>query len=414
MSPQRYLGIVIGVPLVALVALGISHRRIDPLHIGAASAAAAPSADGGAAAPADASEDFWRKAFAVSALKPASVILGTSRAENGLDAAYPGFAADARPVYNLGLGGVSIEQIRLLLAHAQRARPLRQAVIGLDLEAFLEGGRGDFDPAVLGGDRSSEPEWLSRLRLDLSWSAIGADLRGFGLLRSRDERTPLRARAAEFEGQRGIVWATEFSNFYARLPQLFPAWNPGTRWDSDSRRAASMRAFRDLLAFARRERIDLRLFISPVHARYLELYHRVGWWPLFEAWKRALVDALAEDAAAAPGRRAFPLWDFSGYNAVTMERVPALGDLRSWMRWYNESSHYSREHGARLLDRVLGRAGAGREDGGAEPGVLLDATTLNPQLGSARLGAERYRAEFPADAEEVARIAGFLRRLGRK
>jgi hypothetical protein len=217
----------------------------------------------------------------------------------------------------------------------------------------------------------------------------------------------------ELEGQRLVFRLAELRNFHARPAELFPRWSADSRWEGEPRRAASMQSFRELLSFAREEGIDLRLFISPVHARYLEAYRRVGWWPLFEAWKRALVASLDKEARLHQQRRPFPLWDFSGFNRVTMEVVPARDDLKTTMRWYIESSHYSRELGNVVLDSVLaGKPAPARGD--SAPGVLIDATNIEPHLQRIRRDADAYRSEFPAEAAEVAEIVQFIRRSVRK
>jgi hypothetical protein len=174
-----------------------------------------------------------------------------------------------------------------------------------------------------------------------------------------------------------------------------------------------MRAFRDLMSFAREEGIDLRLFISPTHARYLELYRRVGWWSIFEEWKRALVAALAEEAGTRPGSQAFRLWDFSGFNGVTMEALPPPTDLKTPMRWYDDSSHYSREHGNLILDRILDRPRA-RDEGPVEVGALITTSNIEAHLRRTRTDADGYRTAFPADVAEVDMIIQLIRRIARK
>jgi len=403
MSPRRNLGLALGTTLVATTAILLTNWHVDPLALRDTGMEMGLPADGGAASKAP----FWHKAVAVTYVKPAAVILGTSRAAAGLDDAHPGFAENAKPVYNLSLAGASIAQMRELLVHAHSIRPLRQAVLGLDLEAFLLSGRTDFDPAVLAGNKDSAPEWMNRMRLNLSWRALTATAELLG-----PERRKRKLRKVMI-GERVAFQIAEFENFHSRVADLFPSWGPGVRWDTDPRRAASMRAFRDLVSFAREEGIDLRLFISPTHARYLELYRRVGWWAIFEEWKRALVAALAEEAGTRPGSEVFRLWDFSGFNGVTMEALPPPTDLETTMRWHDDSSHYSREHGNLILERVLDRPRA-RDHGPVEVGVLITTNNIEAHLRRTRTDADGYRAAFPADVAEVGMIVQLIRRIARR
>jgi hypothetical protein len=424
MTSRRYFAITVGTALILALGIGLTNWYVDPLAL----RHAAPVTRDAAALPSDSSNNFWHKVYAVTRLRPASVILGTSRAETGLDEAHPRFGNGAQPVYNLALGGLSIDQMRQMLIHAQRTRPLTQVVIGLDLEAFLDSGRGDFDPAVLTGVKESEAKWLSALRLNLSWRALtatAATVANLGNKHSPESETEstaprlahtrvTRARWQDMNGQRGLFYATEFHNFRSRLPLLvFAPTSNDVQWRADSRRAAAIRSFRELLSFARAERIDLRLFISPVHARYLEWYRRVGWWPLYDAWRRGLVDALADEATARPGTAAFPLWDFSGFNSMSTEAVPRLGDMEASMQWYIESSHYTREHGNIILDRVIGHPGATTPAAG-DYGKLIDKRTIEGWLDQTRFDAYRFRAAQPMEVEEIGKFASLLRHSSRR
>ena len=365
---------------------------------------------------------FWRKALAVAAAKPRTVILGTSRAEAGIDPRSKGFRDEYRPVMNLALGASSIEQIRELLIHANVTSPLRLAVIGLDMESFLDDGRPDFDLAALAGNPESEPEFLVRARIDASQKMLAASIAKWmeptGALppdaRLQTVQSPGRsisdADLREFDGQRGVIWAAEFANFYGRLRHLFPRADPSMQWSADSRRAAAMAQFRDLLSYARAHGIELRMFISPVHARYLEWYRRVGWWPLFEAWKRSLVESV-EDEATATGSAPFALWDFSGFHPLAKEVVPRLGDRSTLMHWYRDSSHYSPEMGDLILERVLGQSASGSPPLAGSP---LRRTSIDRHLREMRDAADQYRLEQPGEVANVAEMLAYLRRVGKK
>ena len=123
-----------------------------------------------------------------------------------------------------------------------------------------------------------------------------------------------------------------------------------------------------------------------------------------EAWKRELVKILAHDAEVHPESTPIPLWDFSGYNLYTTERVPAQNDLTSEMRWYRDPGHFKKELGDLLLARVLGS-----EDQKAAPstfGVLLNAANI--ERGLAHTGAERdrYREEHPDVLPQMLQLMG--------
>jgi hypothetical protein len=93
--------------------------------------------------------------------------------------------------------------------------------------------------------------------------------------------------------------------------------------------------------------------------------------------------------------------------------VPAGGDLKTSMRWYIESSHYSRELGSLILDRVLNRPPA-RAERTIEIGVLIDTANIELLLSRTWRDAEAYRIAFPADAAEIGEIVQFIRRSARR
>ncbi len=93
------------------------------------------------------------------------------------------------------------------------------------------------------------------------------------------------------------------------------------------------------------------------------------------------------------------LWDFSGYNSITTEPVPAEDETQA-MRWYWESSHFKRETGELMLARILGsNADASIPQGF---GVRLTDETVDAVLARMREGRSRYRAQHPEELQSVA------------
>jgi hypothetical protein len=75
------------------------------------------------------------KPYQVQRIKPAAVALGSSRVEVGLDPRHPGWGDPN--VFNFGLPSATSYEVMLAFLHAQAvARPLKQAVVGLDFFGF--------------------------------------------------------------------------------------------------------------------------------------------------------------------------------------------------------------------------------------------------------------------------------------
>ena len=78
---------------------------------------------------------FSAKPYQVRRIRPAAISLGSSRVEVGLDTRHRGWA-DPR-TFNFGLPGSTSYEVMLAFLHAQSvARPLKQAVVGLDFFGF--------------------------------------------------------------------------------------------------------------------------------------------------------------------------------------------------------------------------------------------------------------------------------------
>src|SRR3989338_2163650 len=69
----------------------------------------------------------WSKAVQIRRLKPAGVILGSSRSDWGIDPDHP--AWPVKNVYNLSLYGTNIVEIRCYFEHAVATSPIKEVVL---------------------------------------------------------------------------------------------------------------------------------------------------------------------------------------------------------------------------------------------------------------------------------------------
>jgi hypothetical protein len=142
------------------------------------------------------------------------------------------------------------------------------------------------------------------------------------------------------------------------------------------------------------------LYIQPNHAYLLETFKIKGLWPTMDQWKRELVNILAEDAAAHPKEKPFPLWDFSGYNTITTEAIPQSGDTTTKMKWYWEGSHYKKELGDQILDRIFNYQSAMRKVP-QDFGILLTPDNLETHLANIRQKQQVYTQTHPGEIAEI-------------
>jgi len=350
------------------------------------------------------------KAHAVHVIKPRGLILGSSRAEYGLDPAHPGWDAQARPVYNLALPSGHIYEAFKYLQHAYAVRPIRQVVLALDLFMFNANWQteSDFNQARLAtsGGTTFTAGWMRDIVTALfSVDALRASLATF---RSQGDtnyvpylangmRHPTRnwRRIQNIGGHHKAFLSNE--RYSLTAPD---GWGLFNLHGPDGESLPTLATFRDLVTFCRSNGIDLRVIISPLHARKLEVIWQLGLWPTYELWKRRLLQALVADAMANTNSTPFPLWDFSGYNDITTESVPSPGDTETQMRWFWEGSHYKKEVGDIMFDKVFHRNNR-HQDHFADFGREVALDVIDAHFQSIREARGTFASSYPDQVKEI-------------
>jgi hypothetical protein len=328
------------------------------------------------------------------------VILGTSRAQVGLDPANPAFRG-AR-VMNLATSSQPYRETFELFAQVSRQRPPRIALVGLD---FFPADDARPYPADFFPDGDGRPGKLELLFsastiVDSAATVLGQDLgaarRGGWLIRRDGHRVLGDEYVAAHGGHRALAQMSE-------LRFLSEDYPPPERFVlGASSRHSELNCLRRLVRLAHAADVRLFLFISPAHARQWETLAQAGLWPLWEQWKTALVD-LNEREAARAARNPFPLVDFSGYHRYAAEPVPSAGDRATRMTWFIDSSHYRPALGDIVINQLLHPAEDVRS---AHFGVRLDGRSLALHLARLAAAREAWRRQYP---DEVADIATRLR-----
>ncbi len=330
-----------------------------------------------------------------------AVLLGSSRTEYGLDPDHPVFRQRGLRPFNAGLPSATIYEVTRYFDHALLADPLKTVVIGIDFRMFdaAEAPESDFSetrlyrPGAFGSLGSFADRWVTTFSadtLDDSWT----QLHHHALEDIDWPYYPNGQRHWTKQSQQVLAaggWRRAFaikSRIYldelagnALLPKAMAQGRDG--------REAPFTSYRRLLAESYRHGIDLRVFISPGHAAECEIYRKAGFWAAMDEWKRALVRLHAE-AAAAAGKPAFPLVDFSCANAVTTEAVPPMSDATTPMQGYWEFSHFRKELGDRVLFRLYA------EGGDDDFGIALTPDSIEPALATMRERQDAWRGRESA------------------
>lgn len=324
--------------------------------------------------------------------KPNCIILGSSRSIYGLNSNHPGW--DCQEVYNLAHHGTNMYETLRYFQHAHALEAQKRVVLGLDFlmfNAFDQKGKQGFDESsfitTANGNINSQFSSYKKFLMLGSIDTLNDSIQI--LFNENDlEANQNLEKIQLLGGLRKLFRKVEkkhMNKTWYKRPHNYQFFAPETG-------QSSFDNLRKLLDIAYRDKIDLRMLISPSHARLWEALHAVGLWSKFEQWKREVV-TINEQQAKKYGKQPFPLWDFSGYNAYTTETITDN------MKWYWESSHYKQELGNIVLNSVFEAKIA------EDFGVLINAKNIDKHLADIRIKQQQYRKSHPIDAAEVKKLA---------
>ena len=401
---QHYSEWLVGLLVTILVLIILLNYFVDPYQIFSANKSALYVGK-----PALHSNIRLHKAHQVNLQKPDTIILGTSKAIQGIPLNHPAFSGSN--LYNLSAPLASMREIYKLLRHAQANNRLNKIVFAVDFLSFNALARTDGQAAGFSEERLRESpkdnilypnDYLSAL---LSFDAVSASIMSLFVKQSPEHRVingmggreseEILSRLADGGHRTNTVF---IESFFTNAVYLSA---PHRRFEFSNSDDNSFTWFERFLTQVYQNDIDTTLLIGPSHARLWELLNLAGIWPKFEQWKRKLV-SINESVAAQYGRQPIALWDFTSVNSITSEAFPKAGDSSTRMRYYYESVHFNQITGHLVLDTVFG---LDRPDSTPEDfGVLLTSSTLEETLVRNRKKQALFRKLFPDYVNELQQI----------
>jgi hypothetical protein len=335
-------------------------------------------------------------------LKADVVLLGTSRMAVG-GTTDPAQWSGKR-VYNLGFGGQTWHETRLLVEHVVPGTGARTLVVGLDF--FAANVR-------FAGKEELTAHLVTGSRLALAMECLASwDTSKHSVAILRGEAGDPNRVGVYVPATGSLVWSDvnirtrgghhalflESETAYATHNYRPPPTHGFSLVDERRGRSAEDE-LRRIVRAGYKDDMELVLFVSPSHARQWTLLSALGLWDQFEAWKRMLARVVEEEAARA-GKAVFPLWDFADYSAPTTEKLPRAGALDQAMRHYWDSSHYRPTLGTEVLKRMRGDAAAD-----AAFGAKLTSDGMDAHLARIRGARTHYEQEHAGDVAEIAALA---------
>jgi hypothetical protein len=272
------------------------------------------------------------------------LIFGSSRAEIALREDFQGY--NGRSVYNAALAGSNIFEMKHVISFAENHQQPETVIIGLDFEGFTDRRRTSAD--FMDSDFSSTLEgrqFISYLRYLLSPQTLTAS---WNTIKANNTSTPslCNSKGHLNVSKKTIDHRWAFSNVLTKM-LVTPGAYPGFQYS-----AQRLAMLEEAISHLHKGKTDILLFFPPIHARQTEVIRGLGLHDTYEQWKMDVSSSIEKINARSNGKGRLELWDFSGYNNITTEQVPSLGSNIK-MKWYRESSHYSRAAGDLVINRML-------------------------------------------------------------
>ena len=346
------------------------------------------------------------KAYKLKKLKPKGIVMGTSSSLLGIDPDHPGWNKNTQPRYNLGLPGANPYEILRYFQLSQAVSPPKQILIGLDFVVFnrFYPLSDDFNESHMVVPKEGGLQGHLHYNIEqtlLSLSAIKASqkklfYRGKGTHFSNG-REFAEITNSQLKNNRLILMASAAS-YVPKL--LFPPPSHRFCLYDETGGNYNFLYLRKILEISKENRTDLRLFIQPKHVYLLEVLKILGMMEDYENWQKELITLVDDVNKEYPGSHTFPLWNFGGYNSVTMAEIPPAEDPNSSMFWYLDVGHYKKDLGDLVQDRVFSLNQAGRKVP-EDFGVLINSVNIDLHHTTQKIKQRQYMKTYPKDIKEL-------------
>lgn len=329
------------------------------------------------------------KSYMLPRVRPATLLLGTSKVECGIDPASPALPRASGPVFNGGVPGTDIRHAYSVLRDAQRVAPLRHVLLVVEITELMAPPKADErktpDPFLPGPHKRAKETLAALLSRDALQDSVTTLLAQHGVASGLDHDGLL----ADDFFTRGIAREGAAALFDQKLPTEIVALDHIAERvrRNPAGGTASLSWIREFIALSRAHGITLDIAIAPVHADLLRLIDRKGLSPRIAIAKRALTETVERE-----GQGRVALWDFLRFDRYSTEAQRAPGDTRP-LAWFWEPNHFRRPLGEKMLQTIY--------HGGTDFGLRLTGATLDETLAR----DEEARRRDAADArEENARL----------
>ena len=340
-------------------------------------------------------QEWLYKFYEVNRIKPKTILLGSSRVAEGMDTHSSSWPPDKMPLYNLGLeAGMPYASFRYLQSLMSKHAP-ESVVVGLDFEYFLNTlesqhtAVGDFESRLdVNADGSQNANARRQHALDFLQFALSYDalLDSFATVVGNLRGDPADGVGGN-EPDEGFLRDSMESGTFPIMEWI----NVITvRRLDGARNQFAMADLQQLLDLCESHGTQVTLYIHPMPADTLEIIDFLGYWPMFEDWKRELLGLVSKYPRRKTGSQVV-LWDFSDYDVYSTEAVRPDGQV---LHWFWDSWHYTRALGDLIVKRMFGTSAI-------QFGTPLTRENIEPHLAKIRERRQEYRMARKTDVDRV-------------
>ena len=282
------------------------------------------------------------KVVKVEELKPVSISLGTSRTEYGYD---PNHEYFSKPSYNLAVSGASLYENRLYLEHAIKQGNLKEVILVADWRMFNDPKMRKLDDFE--NSFNVENIYKQLFSVDLfisSFKTIINQKSKSSYLENGQRDWYFNQENIDKQGGHLKVMNKDEESYYKKSDFKY---NSNIYQDT---KESSFDDFRKILELCYQNNIKLDIVFGPSHIRQWEAYDYYQDIETWYKWKKDVVlfvEKIADEQEKTPYR----IMDFSVYHELTAETVPT--NPKEKMKYHWEASHYKKELGDIVLDRLL-------------------------------------------------------------
>lgn len=317
-------------------------------------------------------------------LQPELIVLGSSRAFDGLDVTHPYLRQTYAGSYNAALYNATVDEMFALFNQARCHKKLKTVVIGLDFfvfnaqrPQFQQGGGSDF--------LNQHSCYAAKLNIVKSLFNFN-NLRLEKFLNDRKQPVKqdvlpdgsLAVESSAEQRKNPLAAALLSEKNYLHLDGFYKDY-------SFSEQALAVVA--TMLEIAKQEGIEVKIFISPSHVRRWEVLDFAVGMAEFELFKTKLTQLVSQYDQSA----GIQLWDFAVYHEFTTEAM-----TEQPLQWHWESSHYKKNLGAEVIQRIFDLPAQQTNFG-----VRLTPDNLNSHLQHQRQARQHWLQARPAEITEL-------------